>query len=228
MPAQPVAIGVPLGKEATANAQATGEADLGKGIIQRVTNDASGAQDRMMFYRNMSNDLNNFKAGQGSDWTLKAKQIAQYVAPGVAGKLGVNPDTISSQEGFNKYAAQIANAGAASMGEGTDQKLASAAAANPNAKLTNLTNSQLLNVLSGIESQKLAKQQVLQNSPLANARGEEANFNRNVDPRTFMVSSMTPQQFSSWQKTLSSNDKQKLQASYQYLTSKGVNVFGGQ
>lgn len=157
---------------------------------------ADAATPAIYQLQNMRSALTDIDTGPNADWQGKAAALALQVSPEMAKKIGIDPQKVASLEEFKKYSTQLAQNLAAQLGQGTNEKLASAVAANPSAGLSKLGNQQIIDVLiatqRGIQAKNLAWQQ--SGLPPEQYNKFSTQFNKDIDPRVFAVRDMTPEQ----------------------------------
>jgi hypothetical protein len=168
---------------------------IGKGSAENslsLQSQASTAPQSIYQFQNMRTALSDINTGPGTDWRNTAQSFAQALSPDIAQKLGVDPQKIASREEFSKFATQATQATMGSLGEGTDAKLASAYAANPNATLSKLGNQQIIDVLIAGQQAIQAKNQAWQSSGLPPEQFNKfsTQWNKDVDPRVFAAQNM--------------------------------------
>lgn len=157
---------------------------------------ADAATPAIYQLQNMRGALSDIDTGPNADWQGKAAALALQVSPDMARKIGIDPQKVASLEEFKKYSTQLAQNLAAQLGQGTNEKLASAVSANPNSNLSKLGNQQIIDVLiatqRGIQAKNLAWQQ--SGLPPEQYNKFSTQFNRDIDPRVFAVRDMSPEQ----------------------------------
>jgi hypothetical protein len=201
---------------------------MGKGSAEDALNlqrQASGAPDRVRFLQDMTADLNHFESGPAADWTAKAGALVQQLAPGMAASVGIDPQSIASKESFTKFAAQLAQRSAQTLGGGTDAQLANAVAGNPHADLSKMGLQQIMQVLIGTERATQAKNLAFKQSGLpAQAYGdwEAKAWNSQVDPRVFVTPEMTQAQRAAMYDGLKPAEQQKFMDSYRTAIQAGI------
>ncbi|WP_029606254.1 hypothetical protein [Kozakia baliensis] len=153
---------------------------------------ASGARDRLGILGNMLGDLTQFKSGPGYERLRHLQAFVNNVVPGA----DWNSSGVEGAQSFNKFANQIAQAQAQTLGVGSDAKLASAMHANPNSSLQTDTNRQMLHVLQGNEDAINSKAQAWQSAGLPASQYQQWNqrFNQTFDPRAYQLRRMTPEE----------------------------------
>lgn len=180
-------------------APALGAADaaqvVGKGAAESsiaLQRQADVAPQSIYQLQNMRTALSDINTGPNADWRAKAQALALGIAPEISQKLGIDPQKIASQEEFNKFSVQLAQATASGLGEGTDSKLASAIAANPNIGLSKLGNQQIIDVLIATQRATQAKNSAWQNSGLPPEQFNKfsTQWNKDIDPRVFAAQDM--------------------------------------
>lgn len=168
---------------------------IGKGAAEASLSlqaQADSAPQSIYQFQNMREKLSDINTGPGTDWRNTAAAFVTGINPDIAAKIGIDPQKIASAEEFKKYATQATQATLAGLGEGTDSKLASAAAANPGTQLSKLGNQQLIDVLIAGQRAILAKNQAWQNSGLPPEQYNKfsTQWSRDIDPRVFVAQDM--------------------------------------
>lgn len=170
---------------------------VGKGAAEgslSLQRSADAAPQSIFQFQNMREKLADINTGPGTDWRNTAQAFVTGLSPGIAEKIGIDPQKIASAEEFKKYATQATQATLAGLGEGTDSKLASAAAANPGTQLSKLGNQQLIDVLIAGQRAILAKNQAWQSSGLPPEQYNKfsTQWSKEIDPRVFVAQDMDP------------------------------------
>ncbi|WP_205548635.1 hypothetical protein [Pseudomonas carnis] len=168
---------------------------IGKGSAEASLSlqaQADSAPQSIYQFQNMREKLSDINTGPGTDWRNTAAAFVTGISPEIAAKIGIDPRKIASAEEFKKYATQATLATLAGLGEGTDSKLASAAAANPGTQLSKLGNQQLIDVLIAGQRAILAKNQAWQSSGLPPEQYNKfsTQWSRDIDPRVFVAQDM--------------------------------------
>lgn len=172
---------------------------VGKGSAEQslaLQTQADAAPQAIYQLQNMRKALDEVNTGPNADWRAQAQALALGVAPDIAQKVGIDPQKVASLEEFKKYSVQLAQATAAGLGDGTDSKLASAVAANPNTSLSKLGNQQIIDVLIATQRATQAKNTAWQNSGLSPEQFNKfsTQWNREIDPRVFAAQDMSNDQ----------------------------------
>lgn len=144
---------------------------------------------------NLEEHLNNFTAGPGADWTRVGKALINRNVPLPTG-WKFDPQSIASQEEFNKQALNLAQQQFQTLGgTGTDAKFSSAFETNPHETLSHLGNQGVIRLLKGNQDAIVAKNQAWMNWKRQygpDSYDEFAqDFNRRYDPRAFQFKYMT-------------------------------------
>jgi hypothetical protein len=165
-------------------------ADAANGLMTA----ASGSPERKAILGNMTSDLDSFTSGPGKD----ALRHFQSVFNNWTGA-NWNAQGIDAAQSFNKFGQQIAQQQATALGVGSDAKLASSVAANPNSHLQTNTNQQILHVLQGNEDAINAKANAWQSHLQSGGQPGDyqswnQNFNQKFDPRAFQMLRMSPEE----------------------------------
>lgn len=219
-PAMGVQTGPTLGQAAAAETVGRGAAE-GSLSLQAQ---AEGSPQRVYFLQDMMAQLPNFDSGPTADWTAKANALALQLAPGMSAKLGIDPQSVASKEEFSKFATNLAINTSAGLGAGTDSKLATAVAGNPNASLSKLGNEQIMKVLIGTERATQAKNEAWQKSGVQpqNYGKWSAQWNKDVDPRVFVVPELTQEERAKMFKGLKPADQKRFLDSYRTAVDAGI------
>ena len=163
MPSAPGAFlptGPKLGQEA-ASAE-TGQLDA-KAADAAYT-EAQGAPTRILQLQTGLQALQNITTGPNQDRWNQFKTIVGNM-PGIGGMIDMNK--VRDFDEFHKVMTAYATNQMASMGNGSDSKLAAAISGNPNDKISNLANDQILRMTIGLEGYKAAMTQAFQQSGAA-------------------------------------------------------------
>lgn len=209
-----------LGAQEAANVTAQGAATSALNLQHA----ADAAPQSIYQLQNMRSALGDISTGPNADWLGKAKALALQVSPGLAQSIGVDPQNVASQEEFKKFATQLAQGSASALGEGTDTKLASAVAANPNTALSSLGNQQIINVLIATQRANQAKNMAWQNSGMQpqDFNKFSSQWNEQVDPRIFVGPEMSAQERFAMRNSLSAKDKLSFDNSYNAAVQSGL------
>lgn len=177
-----------IGSAEAAGVVAKGAAEASQ-VLQRT---ADAAPQAIYQFQNMRSVLSDIDTGPGTDWRNTASAFATAISPEIAAKIGFDPQKIASYEEFKKYATQAAQATLVGLGEGTNEKLASAVAANPGTNLSKLGNRQLLDVLIAGQRATMAKNQAWQASGLPPEQYNKfsTQWSKEIDPRVFAAQDM--------------------------------------
>lgn len=218
------AIGVQAGPSL---GQAAAAETIGKGSAEgalALQNQAEGSPQRVYFLQDMASQLKNFSSGPTADWTAKANALALQLAPGMAAKIGIDPQSVASKEEFAKFATNLAINSSAGLGAGTDSKLATAVAGNPNASLSKMGNEQIMKVLIGTERATQAKNLAWQNAGVGPEQYGKwsAQWNKEIDPRVFVTPEMTQEERSKMYNGLKPADQKRFLDSYRTAIDAGI------
>lgn len=207
--------------------QAAAAETVGKGSAEGVLalqNQAESSPQRVYFLQDMMSNLPKFDSGPTADWTAKANALALQLAPGMAAKMGVDPQSVASKEEFAKFATNLAINSTSGLGAGTDSKLAAAVAGNPNASLSKLGNEQIMKVLIGTERATQAKNTAWQNAGVDPAQYGKwsAQWNKEIDPRVFVTPELTQEERSKMYNGLKPADQKRFLDSYRTAIDAGI------
>ena len=208
-----------LGQQVGAEVSARGSADASLAL----QNQADNAPQAIYQLQNMRKALSGITTGPNANWQGKAQALALQVAPGVAERLGIDPQKVASQEEFNKYSVQLAQELSKGLGNGTDEKLASAVAATPNLGLSKLGNQQIIDVLISTQRGIAAKNQAWQSSGLSADQYNKwsSQWNKDIDPRVFALQDMDNAQAWKSVQSLPKKDQDALMKSWNKAAAAG-------
>lgn len=212
--------GPSLGQAAAAETVGKG---AGEGVLS-LQNQAEGSPQRVYFLQDMLANLPKFDSGPTADWTAKANALALQLAPGMAARMGVDPQSVASKEEFAKFATNLAINSSSGLGAGTDSKLAAAVAGNPNASLSKLGNEQIMKVLIGTERATQAKNEAWQNAGVGPEQYGKwsAQWNKDIDPRVFVTPELTQEERSKMYNGLKPADQKRFLDSYRTAVDSGL------
>lgn len=223
-PGQPSAPGL---QAAPALGSAEAAQVVGKGAAESslaLQAQSDNAPQAIYQLQNMRAALGDISTGPNADWQGKAQALALQVAPGVSQKLGIDPQKVASLEEFKKFSTQLAQSVAAQLGEGTDSKLASAVAANPNSSLSKLGNEQIIDVLIATQRATQAKNSAWQASGLPPEQYNKfsGQWNKDVDPRLFTLQDMPREKAIAMRNSLKPSEQKAFDASYNRAVQQGL------
>lgn len=210
-PARPAGIQTALSPSAAAAAPIVGAASASAGVRLREAADM-GPQAKAML-GNLEEDMKKFTSGPAADWTRVGKAWTNRNVP-LPKDWKFDPESIASQEQFNKQALQLAQQQFATIGgTGTDAKFSSAFETNPHETLSHLGNEGIIRMLKGNQDAITAKNKAWLNWKShygADSYDEfSADFNRRFDPRTFQFRYMTKPQRQQYVDRMDKNDRGK-------------------
>lgn len=204
---QPFVPGAPTGPMAGFRpgyvAAAEGIAGASAGSANALTQAADAVPNIKTALSNLREDMKNFTAGGGADWTRIAKNWTGRNVPlpesWTAAGAVFDPKSVASQEQFNKQATMVAQQLFASIGgTGTDAKFSSAFATSPNETLSQLGNKGIINLLDGLNDAVIAKNKAWNAYKKVNGPDTYADFtqgfNEQFDPRVFQFKYLTPKE----------------------------------
>lgn len=212
--------GPALGQSAAAETVGKGSGEQ----VMALQAQAEGSPQRVYFLQDMMAQLPKFDSGPTADWTAKANALALQLAPGMAAKAGIDPQSVASKEEFSKFATNLAINTSAGLGAGTDSKLATAVAGNPNSSLSKLGNEQIMKVLIGTERATQAKNQAWQSAGVDPSQYGKwsAQWNKDIDPRVFVTPELTQEERSKMYNGLKPADQKKFLDSYRTAIDAGI------
>jgi len=208
--------GPKLGQEA-ASAE-TGQLDA-KAADAAYT-EAQGAPTRILQLQTGLQALQNITTGPNQDRWNQFKTIVGNM-PGIGGMVDMNK--VRDFDEFHKVMTAYATNQMASMGNGSDSKLAAAVSGNPNDKISNLANDQILRMTIGLEGYKAAMTQAFQQSGAAPGtfRDFQTRWNSQVDPRAFVASQMSDADLQRMYSHMSPAEQSKFNATWALAEQKG-------
>lgn len=210
-----------IGAQTAAETVAKGAADN----VLALQSQADAAPQAIYQLQNMKAAIKDFAPGPTADWSGQAKALALQVSPDLVKKFGlVDPQSVASQEEFKKFSTQLAQGLSATLGSGTDAKLASAVAANPNTGLSKLGNEQIIDVLIASQRGLQAKNLAFQNSglPPQDYNKFSTDFNKQIDPRVFAAQDMDRDHMAKMLQSLSPRDQEAFKKSYNLARYNGL------
>lgn len=175
------------------------------------------------------NNGNPIDTGPGSDWRNNAKSFVNALAPGMAQKLGITGD-VQSYDEFKKILTNYASSVSGSLGTGTDARLNAAVTGNANLGISNLANQDILAKTIAAEKMRAAQDYAFQQSGLTTDKFNQwqSQWNKAVDPQTFVFASMNPTQQQAFIKRQSPQQLQQFKANLGNLVRSGVIQLPGQ
>lgn len=213
----------PLGTEAAATEAATGAAKAMNDMYAEVR----GSAPRIFQLRKALGALQQTGTGPGTETRNYLTSLFTSL-PGVRESewkwIAELKDDAKFYDEANKYLQQYAQGQAASLGAGTDAKLASALSANASTKISNLAAQDVVKANIGLERYKQAQAQAFE---AANVQPENfnkwaANWNRKIDPRVFVFDLMTTEQQKALVKEMKAEEKKTFVATHQWAKQNGL------
>jgi hypothetical protein len=169
--------------------------DQAGGQFQKEGDAGAAAVQQSALLGNMLADLAGFTPGKGADWLQQLQSRAQYWAPGLAKSLNIEPGALSAKEGFDKFAAQIANA----QGAQSDKRLAVVEAGTPHSEMTPAGVDKIMRQLQGNSDYMQYRAKAAANYPKQYDYRRFQIEMQDLDPRVFQMARMTdPQRKEYW------------------------------
>ena len=134
--------------------------------------------------------------GPGTKGRQEMESWLFSISPKLARTLGVDEGKLADYASIEKYLQSGTMSRATNYGAHSDQQLASAAAATPNAKVTDLAVPELIKVQYALRRAEYAQhQQAVARGGVAGEEylNEKSNWASRNDPRAFMVDLMSPE-----------------------------------
>lgn len=150
-----------------------------------ISNAGIKAREQQAILATMQNDLEKFRPGQGAEYSLFAKKLAQTLAH--VPTMGVDfftpwRESVAAQESFRKLSNQLADAG----NIGSDARLQVNQAANPNDTISPEGNDFILRIYRGNADYALARARLAAAYPdKSDPRGFEDKIGSKLDPRYY-------------------------------------------
>jgi hypothetical protein len=172
------------------------------------------AQTQRAVLGNMLADAGQFVPGPGAEGIQKVRATLQRVANMFGGSLGQGmADKLASQDSFDKFAAQLANA----QGAGSDNRLAVIQAATPHASLTPGGVDLVIRQLQGNTDYLEARSKLAAAYPdKQDYRSFQAKIQSDLDPRAFQYNRMTSDQRTTYWKNLDQAGRDALKKAYKF------------
>lgn len=150
--------------------------------------------------------------GPGSEGRQHLEEGLFALSPTLAKFAGVSPDKITNYGSFAKYAAQAATSVG---GSGTDLSLMQTITGNPNPKINDLTDRQLVQFGTAVmrmgAAQTFEASKAHPNAPVGSNGAEyinkKAELSSTLDPRAFMFDMLSPKQRTDLNNSLSGQER---------------------
>lgn len=221
--------GAPLAGLAPGEAEAMGTtAQNSAGIYNALANQAVEVPNVRGILLNLERELAGFTSGPGADYKRIAKAFANTVLPESWQKEGsvLDPKSIADQEGFNKFAYNLAQRQFHQLGgTGTDAKLNSTMATSPSELLSNYGNQGIIRILKGnndaieVQAREANKYRRKHGDTSANEFVNE--FNQHFDPRVFQFKYIPKKERQDWYKSMSPEERKSFKDAADYALAKG-------
>jgi hypothetical protein len=219
-PATPFSQGPAFG----AAAPAIGAASAASANHLTEANDTSMVRKGML--GNLEDDIEKFTSGPTADWTRVGKAWVNRNVP-LPEHWKFDPQSIASQEEFNKQAAMLAQSQFAAIGgTGTDAKFESAFTTSPNETLSKLGNKGIIRLLKGNEDAIQAKNAAWRKWIRA-GHGPETyadfadEFNAHFDPRAFQFKYIPKAEQQAYINKMAPEERQRFKADIDYARAQG-------
>lgn len=203
-------------------AQQTAQTATGTGSASRFNAYADqdvAAQSQVALLGNMLGDAAQFATGPGAQGVKTFKQVLTSWTPKIAQSFGINPESVSAQESFDKLAAQIVST---QQGAQTDSRMQVQEAGSPHSGLTPQGVDLIIRQLQGNADYIRARAKLAAGYP---DKTDHAAFQASIsdlDPRAFQFSRMTGPQRRTYITTLSGDDKRAVENAYNWAHDKGL------
>lgn len=196
----------------------------GGGSAKQLVADQSsvnGSAGRIFQLSQALGALQNATTGKGSE---NLNNIRSYLTTSGAGSLlGVDPNKIANYDEANKYLTQYALNQAGQFGESTDHKLATTLSGNASTSISNLAAQDVVKANIGLERMKQAQVAAFNNSGLSPAQYQKfsSEWNRQVDPRVFIVDQMDANARTKLRDSMSPQQRQQFSTQYNNALANG-------
>lgn len=221
-PQQGIVTGVPMGAAAAADETARGSAKAWNDLRA----DVGGTASRIYQLGQALRGLQGSPTGPGTETMNNIKSFISAQSPDVLKRMGLNPDVdkIKSYDEANKYLTAFAAAQAGALGQGTDSKLATALSANASTHISNLAAQDVVKANIGLERMKQAQASAFQASgqPPQNYSDWAIGWNKDTDPRAFVIDQMTPTERATMLKGMKPSEQKKFLDSVRMGLATGV------
>lgn len=178
----------------------TSEAQGAASILNADRADTAGSGQRITVLRKVDELLGapGGTTGPGTQVVNGWRNFLLAHAPALASMTngGIDEAKIraATQDELKKYMVQMAGAASAQYGQGTNEKLAVAASGNPNPDMSTLANRDVTRMNIALERAKQARLAAFDaaGEPAQNYGRFTTRWNREVDPRAFMLDLLSP------------------------------------
>lgn len=186
---------VASGLSPAAQSASTSQGATSNTAAQTLHDAAADAPMRVNLLENARDALSGINTGPGSDWRNQAKSFLNALAPDTAKAIGYTGD-VQNYDEFKKILTNYASSVSGSLGTGTDARLNAAVTGNANPNISKLANEDILAKTIAAEKMRAAQDYAFQNSGLTTDKFNQwqSQWNKSVDPQTFVFASMNPQQ----------------------------------
>jgi hypothetical protein len=207
----------------------TAQGSSSNAAAQDLHNAAADAPMRLNLLQQARDALTGINTGPGSDWRNTAKSFFNALAPDMAKKVGWTGD-VQNYDEFKKILTNYASSVSGSLGSGTDARLNAAITGNANPNISKLANEDILAKTMAAEKMRAAQDYAFQNSGLTTDKFNQwqSQWNRAVNPDTFVFTSMSPQQQQTFIKRQSPAQLAKFKSDLGNLVRAGLIQMPGQ
>lgn len=163
---------------------------------QSLRNDVGQSATRIFQLGHALSGIQGSPTGPGTETVNSLKSFLLAQAPDNLKKYlpGVDVNQIADYDKATKYLQAYASGQAGSFAPHTDSQLATALSSNASTHISNLAAQDVVKANIGLEKMKQAQATAFQNSGLPPEKFSDwaVNWNKNTDPRAFVVDQMTP------------------------------------
>lgn len=230
----PMTVGLGPGQSAGLTTAGTASSAQWADLQRQVGGTAAGGGSAGRIYQLQSavKDLSSLGPNGTGGNTGTWNSIKSYfnTIPGVSSVIGFDPSTIANYDMANKALTNYAAARAGSHGGSTDSQLATTLSSNASTHISNLAATQVAQAAIGLERMDQAQAQAFQNAKdptTGQAMGTDqfanfsANWNRQMDPRAFIVDQLAPQDVTKLVSGMSPSEQQRFQSTFNSAVANG-------
>lgn len=186
-----------------------------------------GSASRLFVLKKALTGLQGTPTGPGTETTNDIKSFLLAQAPDMLKQHlpGVDINEIKSRDEADKYLTQYAIGQASSLGAGTDSKLATTLTGNASTHISNLAAQDVVKANIGLERMQQAQAQAFDQSgvPPQDFNKWRTQWNKEIDPRVFIVDQLSPDQQAKMLKSLKpgTNEYKNFEKHYNWAVQSG-------
>lgn len=209
---------------------ATSVAQNSANMFNQLTSAANEAPTIHGILQNLEREVEGFTPGPGANWRKLLASSANIVVPDSWKKEGsfLDPKRIADQEGFKKFATELAQRQRQALGgTGTDAQLNSAMDTSPNEAMSKEGIKSVLRILKGnndaLQTKFKEANKFKRDTKDGAAKYEQflEEFNNNFDPRVFQLKYVPTKERNKWYASMTPEEQERFISSAKYAISKG-------